>query len=198
MTQKDFPLAYGAGGWLVCDSQDASVTAGSQWHQEFDLVNGTETGAFDAKNQSAADAAAAAVTVTLTAEDVAAGLEAQYLKAIAVPVEGASGKYKAVVVPNPETVPMPAVGAAGTEMKPVMVEDVVGGNKVSISITNAVMGLWYGYEVANDLGGAATFENDVGSFERAAGAVHTVTGTPRNAPSGFFRVKALATKPSEQ
>ncbi len=198
VTQKDFPLAYGAGGWLVCDSQDASVTAGSQWHQEFDLVNGTETGAFDAKNQSAADAAAAAVTVTLTAEDIAAGLEAQYLKAIAVPVEGASGKYKAVVVPNPETVPMPIVGAAGTEMKSVTVEDVVGGNKVSISITNAVMGLWYGYEVADDLGGAAMFENDVGSFERAAGAVHTVTGTPRNAPSGFFRVKALATKPSEQ
>jgi hypothetical protein len=199
VTQKDFPLAYGAGGWLVCDSQDASVTAGSQWHQEFDLVNGTETGAFDAKNQSAADAAAAAVTVTLTTEDVVAGLESQYLKVVAEPVEGSSGKYRAVVAVNPETVgaPLVGVGESAVEDDPVKVEDVVGGKEVSVSITNAVKGLWYGCEVADGLGATAAFGNDVGSFYRASNTTHTVIASPRTQPSGFFRVKVLPVRPTE-
>ncbi|MBQ3806792.1 MAG: CotH kinase family protein [Kiritimatiellae bacterium] len=199
VTQKDFPLAYGAGGWLVCDSQDASVTAGSQWHQEFNISAGTETGSFDAKNQSAADAAAAAVTVTLTTEDVAEGLEAKYLKVVAVPVEGSSGKYKAVVVVNPETVgaPVVGVGESASDDEPVKIEDEEGGKKVSVSITNAIIGLWYGYEVADELGASAVFGNDVGSFERAKGPAHTVKGSHRTQPSGFFRVKVLPSCPKE-
>jgi hypothetical protein len=196
VTQKDFPLAYGAGGWLVCDSQDASVTAGSQWHQEFDLANGTETGAFDAKNQSAADAAAAAVTITLTTEDIEAGLEAQYLKVVAAPVEGSSGKYKAVVAVNPETVGAPVIAEPAAESKPVEIEeDDKGETTVSVSISNAVIGLWYGYEVAGELGESAVFGNDVNSFYRATNATHKVKGSPRTAPSGFFRLKVLPAKP---
>ena len=199
VTQKDFPLAYGAGGWLVCDSQDASVTSGSQWHQEFDLLNGAETGAFDAKNQAAADQAAADVTITLSAEDVAAGLEPQYLKVVAEPVVGESKKYKAVVAVNPETVgaPLIGVGESAAEDGPVNVEDVVGGKEVSVSITNAIMGLWYGCEVSDELGAAAAFGNDVGSFERAKGAAHTIKASPRTQSSGFFRVKVLPVCPKE-
>ncbi len=195
VTQKEFLLAYGAGGYLVCDSQDASVTAGSQWHQEFNISAGTETGSFEANNQSAADAAAAAATITLSQEDVAAGLEAQYLKVVAVPVEGSEGQYKAVVVVNPETVgaPVVGVGESATDAKPIEVENVEGGTKVSVSITNAIMGLWYGYEVADEPN--AVFGNDVGSFERAKGSAHTIKGTQRSLPSGFFRVKVLPAHP---
>ena len=146
-----------------------------------------------------ADVAAADVTVTLTTEDVAAGLEAQYLKVVAEPVAGESGKYKAVVAVNPETVgaPFVGVGESAVEDDPVKVEDVVGGKEVSVSITNAVKGLWYGYEVADELGATAVFGNDVGSFERAKGAAHTVKGSPRTQPSGFFRVKVLPARPEE-
>ena len=36
--QKKFPLAYGYGGWLVCDSTDATVTSNNQWHEDTDIV----------------------------------------------------------------------------------------------------------------------------------------------------------------
>ncbi|MBQ2625375.1 MAG: CotH kinase family protein [Kiritimatiellae bacterium] len=199
VTQKDFLLAYGAGGWLVCDSQDALVTDKKWWHQAFDISAGTETGSFEAKNQADADKAAADITITLSAEDAAAGLETQYLKVVAEPVEGSSGKYKAVVVVNPETVgaPVVGVGESAAEDKPVKVEDVVGGKEVSVSITNAVKGLWYGCEVADGLGATAAFGNDVGSFYRASNTTHTVIASPRTQPSGFFRVKVLPVRPTE-
>ena len=152
---------------------------------------------FDAKNQNKANEMASEIPLQLSAEDVRARLDAQYLKVVAEPVAGESGKYKAVVVVNPETVGVPVVAAgesaAGDE--PVTVEDKEGGKKVSVSITNAIMGLWYGYEVADELGANPVFNNDVGSFERATGPSHTVKGSLRTESSGFFRVKVLPAKP---
>ena len=66
---------------------------------------------------------------------------------------------------------------------------------VSVSISNAIKGLWYGYEVADELGANPVFNNDVGSFERATGPSHTVKGSLRTESSGFFRVKVLPAKP---
>ena len=118
---------------------------------------------------------------------------------MAEPVAGESKKYKAVVAVNPETVgaPLIGVGESAAEDGPVNVEDVVGGKEVSVSITNAIMGLWYGCEVSDELGATAVFGNDVGSFERAKGSAHTVKGSPRTQPSGFFRVKVLPACPKE-
>ena len=59
---------------------------------------------FDAKNQNKANEMASEIPLQLSTEDVAAGLDAQYLKVVAEPVAGEAGKYKAVVVVNPDTV----------------------------------------------------------------------------------------------
>ena len=201
VTQKDFPLAYGAGGWLVCDSQAATVTAGADWHQETNLVVGEGSGVFDAKSQAKADEVAAAVAITLTAEDIAAGLSTESLVVVAKPVEGQSGKYVAVVVPNPTTVADPQFAVAGAgggddAEKPISVEQDETGNTILVStITNAVLGLWYGYEVSNNLGGGVAFTNDVDSFQRATNATFRIEASSRAAPSGFYRVKAAAAKP---
>ena len=110
------------------------------------------------------------------------------------------GKYVAVVDVNPATVLPPVfAGAEGaSEEPPVAVEeDEDGKTKVSVTIGNAVIGLWYGYEVANALGAGVAFENDNGSFKRATNATFKVEATPRTEPSGFFRVKVLPARPAE-
>ncbi|MBQ4440224.1 MAG: lamin tail domain-containing protein, partial [Kiritimatiellae bacterium] len=201
VTQKNFPLAYGNGGYLVCDSIDASVASDSQWHEAlYELTNnGASSEPFAANSQEAADELIANATPALSDDDVAAGLEAQYLTIVAEQVEGETGKYKAVVVVNPETVHAPAIAESTTEEdEPFAVEDDADGNKVmNIWISNAVIGLWYGYEVTDALGDGEAFENDVDSFERATGAEHRVSASPREKtkPAGFFRVKALPAKP---
>ncbi|MBO4708264.1 MAG: hypothetical protein J5727_00650, partial [Kiritimatiellae bacterium] len=93
----------------------------------------------------------------------------------------------------------PAIAEPATQDdKPVTVEDDDDGKTVvSAKIGNAVIGLWYGYEVSDELGATAVFGNDVGSFERAKGSAHTVKGSPRTQPSGFFRVKVLPACPKE-
>lgn len=153
---------------------------------------------FDAKSQDKANEMAAAMPPQLTAEDVGAGLEAQYLMVVAEPVDGKEGEYKAVVAVNPETVNAPVIAEPAAECEPVEIEeDDNGKTTVSVSISNAVKGLWYGYEVSDELGDASMFVNDVPSFERAKGTAHTVTGSSRTQPSGFFRLKVLPAKPSK-
>ena len=201
VTQKNFSLAYGNGGYLVCDSTDASVTKDTQWHEAlYELANdGAWSEKFSAEDQETANGLVADAKPVLSDDDIAAGLDEQYLTIVAEPVAGETGKYKAVVVVNSATVAAPVVGVgeSAAEDESVKVEDVEGGKTVSVSITNAVKGLWYGYEVADELGATAVFGNDCGSFKRATGPVHTVTGKPRPQPSGFFRVKVLPVCPEE-
>ena len=53
-------------------------------------------------------------------------------------------------------------------------------------------------KVADELGAASVFGNDVGSFYRASNTTHTVIASPRTQPSGFFRVKVLPARPEEK
>ena len=156
-----------------------------------------ETIEFKADSVEAANKSVANMTPPLTDEDVAAGLEAKYLSVVAELVNADKGTYRAVVDVNPDTVSAPIVGVAEQAAEtgdPVKVEE---DNSVSVSVSNAIPGLWYGYEVSDSLGEA--FANDTESFTRATGASHTVTGSPRDKskPSGFFRVKVLPAKPSK-
>ena len=93
----------------------------------------------------------------------------------------------------------PAIAEPATQDdQSVAVEDDKDGKTVvSAKIGNAVVGLWYGYEVADELDAAAVFGNDVDSFDRATNATHKVKGSPRTQPSGFFRVKVLPAKPDK-
>ena len=200
VTQKTFPLAYGNGGYLVCDSVAVSVTKDSDWHEAlYELANdGASSENFSAEDQAAANELVANAKPVLSDDDIVAGLDAQYLTIVAEPVADEEGKYKAVVAVNPETVNAPVIAEPAAESEPVEIEeDDKGETTVSVSISNAVIGLWYGYEVADELGESAAFANDVDSFKRATGPSHTVTGSSRTQPSGFFRLKVLPAKPSE-
>ncbi len=203
VTQKNFDLAYGNGWYLVCDSVAAAVAKDKDWHQELaELVNdGGTSASFAADSQEAADAIIAGAEVVLSSEDEKAGLKAKYLTIVAEQVEGETGKYKAVVVVNPETVSAPLIADPATEeTEPVSFDDdgETGGKTVTITLKNAVMGLWYGYEVSDSLGDGEAFENDNDSFMRATGKTFKMKpSSPRDSskPSGFFRVKALPAKP---
>ena len=159
-----------------------------------------ETNKFKADSEESANKAVENMTPPLTDEDVEYGLEAKYLKVVAEPVEGGKGEYKAVVAVNPNMVDAPEIAEPAAESEPVEIkEDEEGDKTVSVSISNAIKGLWYGYEVSDELGESAVFDNDVDSFERATSASHTVTGSPRDKSktSGFFRLKVLPAKPTE-
>ena len=164
-----------------------------------------EDAALEATTPEEAEAALADCEIVLSAEDKTAGLVADVLKLVAVPVASVDPStsvetisYVARVEIDETKVDPPAIAEPETQDdKPVKVEDVVGGKKVSVSITNAVKGLWYGCEVADGLGATAAFGNDVGSFYRASNTTHTVIASPRTQPSGFFRVKVLPVRPTE-
>ena len=162
-----------------------------------------EDAALEATTPEEAEAALADCEIVLSDEDKKEGLVTNVLKLVAVPVASVDPStgdetisYVARVEVDETKVSAPAIGEPEAyDDKPVKVEDVVGGKKVSVSITNAIIGLWYGYEVADELGAAAVFGNDDGSFERAKGAAHTITGSTRTQPSGFFRIKVLPASP---
>ena len=163
-----------------------------------------EDAALEATTPEEAEAALADCEIVLTAEEEELGLT-NVLKLVAVPVvsvDPSTGdetiSYVARVEVDETKVDPPAIAEPETQDdKPVKVEDVVGGKEVSVSITNAVKGLWYGCEVADELGATAAFGNDVGSFYRASNTTHTVIASPRTQPSGFFRVKVLPSYPKE-
>ena len=169
------------------------------------VVPGADT-ALDAATQAEAEAALADCEIVLSDEDKKEGLVTNVLKLVAVPVafvDPSTGdetiSYVARVDVDETKVSAPAIAEPATQDdKPVMIEgDDDGKTIVSAKIGNAVIGLWYGYEVSDELGATAVFGNDVGSFERAKGAAHTVKGSPRTQPSGFFRVKVLPACPKE-
>ena len=177
----------------------------------FGLQNG-KFAAFSAASLEEAAAIASAMSVELTEEDEAAGLDVQYLRAVAAPVGGVvlpgqgnpdsfssapmSGdvSYYAYIDVNPDTVPAPIIGSGtGSPMSVVQGPD---GVEVGIVVSNAVQGLWYGCEVKNSL--ADPFVNDLDSFVRASeNGDCTVPCTKRVSESAFYRVKVKASKPTE-
>ena len=202
VTQKNFPLACGNGGYLVCDSADARVTSDSQWHEAlYELPNNGELSeSYDADSQEAANELIANAKPALSDDDVAAGLETQYLKIVALPVEGEAGKYKAVVVVNPDTVEVPVMAQieeGEATVDPLTVESDEEGSKVTVGVSNATVGLWYGFIWTDSLGDKP-FENDVESFKRATSTsvkIESKAEAAKSAQKAFFRVKVSATKP---
>lgn len=155
---------------------------------------------FSAANDDEAAAWVESLTPQLTEEQIADKLTADKFTVVAKEVPGEPGKYQAVVDLNPVTVEKPEVDTSLEE--PVEIEEYTEDpdkKKVSVSISNAIKGLWYGYEVSDELGESAAFTNDVDSFERATGSAHKVKGSPRDKSktSGFFRLKVLPAKPSK-
>ena len=159
------------------------------------LLNGTVSDAFPASSQAEADQfVESSVVVELTTEDVAAGLDLKYVRAVAVLVDVGQG-YVAYVDVDPAEVPAPVIGS---HTGPAMTLDQdSSGTAVGISVSNAVQGLWYGCEVKDSLA-APAFVNDLDSFVRApAGSDCVVPCTKRISESAFYRVKVKASKPTE-
>ena len=179
----------------------------------FGLMNGTFSAAFSAASPEEAAEIASAMEVVLTEEDVAAGLDPMYLRVVVAPVDDvlppsqgnpdsfsstppAAGdvSYYAYVDVNPDTVPAPIIGSHTGA--PMTVDQDPSGVEVGISVSNAVLGLWYGCEVKNSL--ADPFVNDLDSFVRAPeNGDCTVPCTKRTSEAAFFRVKVAASKPTE-
>ena len=175
----------------------------------FGLQNG-KFAAFSAASPEEAAEIASAMGVALTDDDVAAGLDVQYLRVVAAPVGGlvlpsqgnpdsfsatpTSGdvSYYAYVDVNPDTVPAPIIGSSTGSPMPVVQDS--DGVKVDIYVNNAVQGLWYGCEVKDAL--SDPFVYDVDSFVRAPeGGIVVVPCTKRTSEAAFFRVRVTATKP---
>ena len=122
------------------------------------------------------------------------------LRKFAQPVDGEAGKYKAVVVVNPETVPAPTLGQieeGESTIDPLTVESDEEGSKVTVGVSNATVGLWYGFTWTDSLG-IKPFENDVESFKRAASSsvkIESKGEATKSAQKAFFRVKVLPFKP---
>jgi hypothetical protein len=210
ITQKEFADYYSNGLFYLQATSFGATFAQSDVIEVpypvtiVEVVPGEDV-ALEATTPEEAEAALADCEIVLSDEDKKEGLVTNVLKLVAVPVASVDPStgdetisYVARVEVDETKVSAPAIGEPEAyDDKPVKVEDVVGGKEVSVSITNAIIGLWYGYEVADELGASAVFGNDVGSFERAKGPAHTVKGSHRTQPSGFFRVKVLPSCPKE-
>ena len=80
---------------------------------------------------------------------------------------------------------------------PLTVESDEEGSKVTVGVSNATVGLWYGFIWTDSLGDKP-FENDVESFKRATSTsvkIESKAETAKSAQKAFFRVKVSATKP---
>lgn len=182
----------------------------------YGLLNGTHSGVFSAASPEGAAEIASAMTILLTEEDEAAGLDVMYLRAVvaAAPAGGGSAPsqgggyastfdalggdtggddgYYAYVDVNPDTVSSPAISSMSMEQ----LDD---GVVVTLSVNSAIQGLWYGCEVKDSLSDPA-FANDLDSFRRAPSGgivVVTCTNLTEGAESAFYRVKVKASKPTE-
>lgn len=182
----------------------------------YGLLNGTHSGVFSAASPEGAAEIASAMTILLTEEDEAAGLDVMYLRAVvaAAPAGGGSAPsqgggyastfdalggdtggddgYYAYVDVNPDTVSSPAISSMSMEQ----LDD---GVVVTLSVNSAIQGLWYGCEVKDSLS-APAFANDLDSFRRAPSGgivVVTCTNLTEGAESAFYRVKVKASKPTE-
>ncbi len=212
VVQKNHKKYRGEGGpggnfFIRLKHVDATFSSGDFEEVEYPstsigVVPGTDV-MLEAATQEEADAALANCEIVLSDEDTK-WLDASVLKLVAVPVVSVDSStgvetttFVAQVAVDETKVDAPVIAEAATEGdKPVEVEaDEDGKTVVKTSISNAFTGLWYGYEVANELGGENGFTNDVQSFERATNTTHKVTSSLREGNSGFFRVKVLPVHP---
>ena len=173
VVQKNFEGYKSANRYLQLKQFDSTFTGADLTIVDY-VVPG-ENSALDAATLDEAIAAIENCEIVLGQDDIDAGLTSEPL--ILTIVETGDG-YAARVDVKPEYRPVEDASAA----KPVEVE-------------SGESGTVFGYEVSDTLGGGAAFANDVESFKRATGKSHTVKGSPRNKPSGFYRVKVLPAKP---
>ena len=155
------------------------------------LLNGTVTDAFPADSQEEAEAfVAESVVVKLTDEDIDAGLEIKYVRAVVAPADGGLGYFAYVDVNT--NVPAPVVVSMTREQ----LDD---GVEVTVTVNNAIQGLWYGCDSTPTLTPPA-YTNVLDSFRRAPSdgdLVVTCTNRTEGAISAFYRVKVQASKPTE-
>lgn len=163
--------------------------------------------ALEAATQEEADAALADCEIVLSAEDKAAGLVADVLKLVAVPVvsvdpqtSGATTTYVARVEVDETKVDPPTLGQieeSETTVDPLTVESDEEGSKVTVGVSNAKVGLWYGFIWTDSLGDKP-FENDVESFKLATSTsvkIESKAEAAKSAQKAFFRVKVLPAQP---
>lgn len=67
------------------------------------------------------------------------------------------------------------------------------GTAMKMALKGLTRGLWYGFEVTEDL--LEDFSVDAGSFTNAAATTLEVKSSPRTSSRGFFRLKSLPTQP---
>ena len=163
--------------------------------------------ALEAATQEEEDAALADCEIVLSAEDKTAGLVTNVLKLVAVPVvsvdpqtSGATTTYVARVEVDETKVDPPTLGQieeGETTVDPLTVESDEEGSKVTVGVSNARVGLWYGFIWTDSLGDKP-FENDVESFKLATSTsvkIESKAEAAKSAQKAFFRVKVSATKP---
>ncbi|MBE6382648.1 MAG: hypothetical protein E7049_06515 [Lentisphaerae bacterium] len=163
--------------------------------------------ALEAATQEEADAALADCEIVLSAEDKTAGLVADVLKLVAVPVVSVDPQtsietttYVARVEVDETKVPAPTLGQieeGESTVDPLTVESDEEGRTVAVGVNNATVGLWYGFTWTDSLG-VKPFENDVESFKRATSSfikVESKAEAAKSAQRAFFRVKVSAAKP---
>ena len=164
--------------------------------------------ALEAATQEEADAALADCETVLSAEDKTAGLVADVLKLVAVPVVSVDPQtsietttYVARVEVDETKVPAPTLGQieeGEATVDPLTVESDEEGRTVAVGVNNATVGLWYGFTWTDSLG-VKPFENDIESFKRATSTsvkIESKAETAKSAQKAFFRVKVSASKPS--
>ena len=187
--QKKFNRANGNGGWLVCDSTASTVASNGDWHEEYYLTTGETGDEFTASSAEEAAKIASHAVVSLSEDDILAGLETQYLAVAAQAVEGKKNTWRAVVDVNAATVAKPEI----FRFEPATGDD---GRQVGAIVANPVLGLWYGFETSEALGANAAFVDDEESFVRPTYSTDAleIHSTPSAAPSAFFRVKVKCSK----
>ena len=129
------------------------------------------------------------------------------LKLVAVPVVSVDPQtsietttYVARVEVDETKVPAPMLGQieeGEATVDPLTVESDEEGSKVTVGVSNATVGLWYGFIWTDSLGDKP-FENDVESFKRATSTsvkIESKAEAAKSAQKAFFRVKVSATKP---
>ena len=166
-----------------------------------------EDAALEATTPEEADAALADCEIVLSDEDKKEGLVTNVLKLVAVPVVsvdpqtgGATTTYVARVEVDETKVPAPMLGQieeGEATVDPLTVESDEEGSKVTVGVSNAAVGLWYGFIWTDSLGDKP-FENDVESFKRATSTsvkIESKAEAAKSAQKAFFRVKVSAAKP---
>ena len=166
-----------------------------------------EDAALEATTPEEAEAALADCEIVLSDEDKKEGLVTNVLKLVAVPVVSVDPQtgietttYVARVEVDETKVPAPMLGQieeGEATVDPLTVESDEEGSKVTVGVSNATVGLWYGFIWTDSLGDKP-FENDVESFKRATSTsvkIESKAEAAKSAQKAFFRVKVSATKP---